>query len=186
MVVGFVLTGVLGGFLTHSWHLKEYTYKAKLEQEYSRIKAHQQAWGNLYNKIFDQTSDFIVAVERVISIYEYSISSPGQRKEIRKNFNSVSNDWLKESVVIRGQLKLIYFKKEPQDAIDKIMEEWTSLITESKTLNRHVAELATRYRVEDKSSELTKKFNKCKELLQRFTERVHNFGDNLNSAIFFE
>jgi hypothetical protein len=185
-VIGFLLTGLVGSILTHRWQMKEYTYKAKLEQEYSRIKAHHQSWENIYNKIFDQTSIFIIAIARVISIYEHSIRNPRQRNDIIKNFNCVSIKWFKESIVIRSQLRLLFFKRESPEIIAKIEKDWSALIDESKNLHRNVAKLITYYKVDDKSPKLTHIFNECHKLADKYTERVYSFGSNLISTIFHE
>ena len=184
-IVGFILTGIVGGFLTYFWHTKEYTYKAKLEQEYSRIKAHSEAWENLYNKIFDQTSEFIVAVGRVISMYEHTIVDPKHQREIIENFNSVSRQWQKESVVIKSQLGLLFFKKDTQEDIAEIENKWTELLNKSEGLHRHIANLVTKYPdVRKKSRELTQKKEECKKVSEEFTEEVHAFGKTLISSIF--
>jgi len=183
-VVGFILTGIVGGSLTYYWHKKEYTYKSKLEQEYSRIRAHSEARERLYNKIFNQTSEFIVASRRVISMYEHTIINPEQQKDIIKNFNTVSNKWFKESVVIRSQLQLLFFEKESSEVVAKIENEWTNLTGESKVLYIHIADLVTQYNVQDKSSELSRKFKECQKSSQEFVETVYNFGNNLILTIF--
>jgi len=185
-VVGFILTVIVGGALTHYWHRKEDVYKTKLEQEFSRIKARSEAWENLYNKIFDQTSEYIVAVNRITSMYKYTIVNPEQQREIIKNFNSASNKWQKESVVIRSQLRLLFFKKESPQVITEFENEWTELINKSKSLNRQIADLVTKYNVRDKSPKLTQEFNECQKLSMEFIEKVYNFGNNLTSAIFPE
>ena len=184
--VGFIFTVIVGGILTHNWQKMEYDYKTKLEQESARIRARSEAWGNLYNKIFNQTSEYTVAVSRIISMYEYTIVNPEQQREIIKNFSLVSNKFQKESVIIRSQLRLLFFRKESQEIISKIENGWTELINESELLNRHIADLVTKYRVRDKSSELTQKFNECQKLSLEFTEKVYNFGKNLTSIIFSE
>ncbi len=184
--VGFIFTVIVGGILTHYWHKKEFDYKTKLEQEYARIRARSEVWENLYNKIFNLTSEYTVAVSRIISMYEYTIVNPDQQREIIKNFNSVSNKFQKESVIIRGQLRLLFFREESQEIISKIENGWTELINESELLNRHIADLVTKYGVRDKSSELTQKFNECQKLSLEFAEKVYNFGNNLTSVIFLE
>lgn len=119
-VVGFIFTVIVGGILTHSWQKKEYVYKTKLEQEFARIRARSEAWQNLYNKIFNQTSEYTVAVSRIISMYEYTIVNPEQQIEIIKNFSSVSNKFQKESVIIRSQLRLLFLEKNPQKLFPRL------------------------------------------------------------------
>lgn len=185
-IIAFILTAIVGGFLTYFWHTKEYVYKAKLEREYSKIKAHSEARKNLYNKIFDQTSKFIVAVDRVISIYEHSISNPEQQRQIIENFNSVSNEWQKESVIVRSQLRLLFFEKTSPEVIIELENEWTELLNESESLYGHVADLVTKYKIQHKSIELTKKYKECEKFSLQFIEKVYTFGNNLISTIFSE
>jgi hypothetical protein len=185
-VIGFLLTGLIGGFLTYYWHKKEYTYKARLEQEYARIQAHQKAWESLYNRIFDQTSEYIVVVGGVISIYEYSISNVQQQKLIIEDYNRVSNDWFKNAIVIRSQLRLLFIDQESSAALASIEEEWCKLMDESQALHQHIGNLATRYRVKDKSSALTREFHTCQKHLEHFEDTVYTFGNNLIAAIFAE
>jgi hypothetical protein len=185
-VIGFLLTGVIGTFLTYYWHKKEYIYKSRLEQEYARIQSHQKALESLYNKIFDQTSEYIVAVERMISIYEYSISNYQQQKLIIDDYNRVSNDWFKNAIVIRSQLRLLFLDKESSEALSRVEEEWCALMDESQALHQHIGNLATRYRVKDKSRALTQEFQTCQKHLEHFEQTVYTFGNNLIAVIFTE
>lgn len=186
LVIGFILTGILGGILTHNWQKKEFEFKTKLEQKYSEIRARSEAWENLYNKIFDQTSEYIVAVNRIVSMYVYSIINPDQQREIISNFSSVSNKWEKEAVIIRSQLRLLFFQDESQETITTFENEWTELISESETLNRQIADLVTQYRVRDKSPKLTQMYLECQNLSKDFMEKVYGFANHLILVIFPE
>lgn len=182
-IVGFILTGLIGGFLTSFWHRKEFVFKAKLEYEYSRIKAHSEAWTGLYNKIFDQTSNLIIAGNRVISMYEHTIRDYEQQKAIIGHFNSITNTWFKEAIVIRSQLPILFFKEEDPSIIKLLDEEWAGLVDDSKRLYENIGDLA-KYNVTDKSSLLTQKYTSCKEICREFEEKVLGFGNRLNSKIF--
>lgn len=184
MVFGFFLTGIVGGTLTHYWHKKEFEYKTRLEQEYSKIRAHSESWENLYNKIFNQTSEYVVAVNRIISMYKYTIVNPEHQREIIANFNSVSNKWERESVIIRSQLRLLFFQKESQQIIISFENEWNELMSESELLNKQIADLVTKYNVTDKSPRLTQLYNECQKLSINFVEKVYNFGNHLIFVIF--
>ena len=183
-LVGFVFTGVLGSFLTFYWHKNEFIYKARLEYEYSLAKAHSEAWRSLYSKIFDQTSKYIVACQRVISIYEYSISNGEQIKEIFGNFSSVSNEWFRESAVVRSQLKLIFLKKVSAEIERDLANNWQKLVDASNVLYAHMAELVTQYDFRDKSPQITKQFSECQRKAREFEELVYYFGNHLISSIF--
>lgn len=112
LFLGFVLTIVLGGYLTSHWKQLEWTN----QQKYLFRQRELDTRYALIDDVVKSVAETNTAAEDILALYKYSNWTAKDAEERRRNWRATSRNWRIVSKVLREKL-LVYFDNPEVESV---------------------------------------------------------------------
>jgi hypothetical protein len=134
LVLGFVLTGIVGSYLSTKWQ----AYQWLKQQEYSARQSDIAARQQLAERTLTAVATNIAAANDILTLYDWDFKGPtGEAKEVQKriaNWTEQTKKWNVDYKVLQDQLAGTF--REP--AISKVFE---AIVSASGEVTRRMSNL---------------------------------------------
>jgi hypothetical protein len=165
LMLGFLLTGLVGGCLTEYWKNEE----AKNQRSYLLQQRLLDKRYELFGKTFNAVAKTTTAAEDILASQTWGRWSPAEIREFKSHWIATSREWRVSSKILDQELAIYFANPEIRATFDQIIEKRLEMGNDITNLLRSsespTGDATTRKAALDLNNEIDSLLHKCGTLM---------------------